>query len=634
MCGTYRLKLIKINKRGKINLSYLDNYLNRIKERGNKELAASIHNTADDIGSNYLNTFDFVSHRIGLLFGNIQSGKTGQVFGIICRAADLGFQVFVMLTTDNVVLQQQTLQRVEMDLPEFCICGENDAKVFMDNQLVKPTIIVLKKNYRTLRLWRNVLKNSGFLMGNPLFIIDDEADASSLNTKINQGKQSSINRYIEEIRYDATSSIYLQVTGTPQAILLQTFSSKFRPYFTYYFKPGNGYLGGDYFFPKSGVSECVTFTDNLRNEEKVVTAWHLMVSAINSMRGIDTANCLVHPSVKQAVHENFAEIISFTLDYWENHPEELGNVIQQYVLQTKLTDSFATRDITRNAIKLLKDNKIKVLILNGETEINSKDYSSGYNFIVGGNSLGRGVTFPKLQTIWYTRTSKRPQADTMWQHSRMFGYDRERKLLRLFISRKLYKLFADINAINDSIVSQLGNTTNEINLLYPNGLNPTRKEVLDNNAVSLIPGGTNFYPWNPDNCNFEKLDSIMNKFEEKQSYYLVSLNFIKALLLHIKTEDDFKMEMMTSIIDAILVQSPAAKGVLIVRRNRSVTQGTGALLSPNDWKLGNSFTDKVVLTMYRVEGEGWRRSPIWVPNIKFPNNMCYYDIVEGEEDGR
>lgn len=140
------------------------------------------------------------------------------MFGIICKAADLGFPVFVLLTTDNVVLQQQTLDRVRADLEGFCICGENDAALFAENNLMDPVIIVLKKNVRMLKLWANILNSTGFMKGNPLFIIDDEADAASLNTLVNRNRQSSINKYLDSIKNGASSSLYLQVTGTPQAI--------------------------------------------------------------------------------------------------------------------------------------------------------------------------------------------------------------------------------------------------------------------------------------------------------------------------------------------------------------------------------------------------------------------------------
>lgn len=85
-------------------MQYLKTYLKKITDRGNAKLAESIEKTAEEVGNNYIKTFSFSSHEIGLLFGNVQSGKTAQMFGIMCKAADLGFPAFVLLTTDNVVL--------------------------------------------------------------------------------------------------------------------------------------------------------------------------------------------------------------------------------------------------------------------------------------------------------------------------------------------------------------------------------------------------------------------------------------------------------------------------------------------------------------------------------------------------
>ena len=53
----------------------------------------------------------------------------------------------------------------------------------------------------------------------------------------------------------------MEVTGTPQSILLQTIKSGWKPYFIYYFRPGKGYLGGDFFFPPE-VPPYVILTDN------------------------------------------------------------------------------------------------------------------------------------------------------------------------------------------------------------------------------------------------------------------------------------------------------------------------------------------------------------------------------------
>ena len=154
---------------------------------------------------------------------------------------------------------------------------------------------------------------------------------------------------------------------------------------------------------------------------------------------------------------------------------------------------------------LIASDKIKILVMNGKNDIESSEYSSGCNFVIGGNTLGRGVTFPGLQTIYYTRTSKKPQADTMWQHSRMFGYDRDPGMMMIYIDEKLYKLFSDINATNNSIIAQIERGLQEIKIYYPNGLNPTRKNVLDNDHVEILSGGTNYYPSYPDNDSIEDI---------------------------------------------------------------------------------------------------------------------------------
>lgn len=615
-------------------MQYLKTYLQKIIDRGNPLLADSIKNTAEDVGNQYIKTFSFSSHEIGLLFGNVQSGKTGQMFGIISKAADLGFPVFVLLTTDNVVLQQQTLERVKSDLDGFCICGENDGRLFMDSNLLQPTIIVLKKNVRILKLWANILGSTGFMKGNPLFIIDDEADAASLNTMVNRDRQSSINKYLDTIKNESSSSLYLQVTGTPQAILLQTIASGWHPYFTYYFQPGSAYLGGDFFFPVNGKPNCISYLDTLATPTRNVVIRHLIVSAQILSTGGKVCNCLFHPSVRVASHQRFADEIAKELKWVQEYFDSEFKIQaeKEYdLIQPEKSEKQPLDTLLLTIKALIASDKIKILVMNGKNDIESSEYSSGCNFVIGGNTLGRGVTFPGLQTIYYTRTSKKPQADTMWQHSRMFGYDRDPGMMMIYIDEKLYKLFSDINATNNSIIAQIERGLQEIKIYYPNGLNPTRKNVLDNDHVEILSGGTNYYPSYPDNDSIEDISNLLEKFAESEPYYQVNLRLIKELLSHIIPSPDFKLKAFQSVLDTIISDQPTGQGILIVRRNRDVAQGTGALLSPNDWQLGNSFTNSVVLTMYQVTGnKGWGGQQLWVPNIKLPNDVMYYDVIEEE----
>ena len=616
-------------------MSYLKNYLKIITDRGNVRLAESIFQTAEYIGNQYIKHFSFCSHEIGLLFGNVQSGKTGQMFGIICKAADMGFPAFVLLTTDNVMLQQQTLERVKADLKEFCICGENDSGIFIENRLRKPSIIVLKKNVRILRLWANVFASTGFMKGNQLFIVDDEADAASLNTLVNKGRQSSINKYLDSIKNGSSSSIYLQVTGTPQAILLQTMASGWHPYFTYYFSPGNGYLGGDFFFPKNEKADCISYIETIKQPERQVVLHHLAVSGQILASGGLTCNCLIHPSVRQAIHSKYERAVNVELDWCVKHIDdefkvELEKQYQTIKPQKSEKSDFET--VYTIARDLVQNGSVKVIVMNGKNNIASEEYSYGSNIIIGGNTLGRGVTFPSLHTIYYTRISKKPQADTMWQHSRMFGYDRDPGMMRVYIDEPLYKLFSDINATNNSIISQVEKGTEHIRIFYPQGLNPTRTNVLDNKKVFMLSGGTNYYPFNPENNSIEDLDNLLTPFDEDEPFYQVNLRLMREIFAHVTSNEDFDIKSFVSVLDTILTEQPAAQGILIVRRGRDVAKDTGALLSQNDWNLGASFTNQVVLTMYKVTGrKGWNNRELWVPNIKLPNNIVYYDVVDADE---
>lgn len=612
-------------------MKHLNRYLNKIAQRGNAKLSESIRTTAEEIGELFISKFSFMSHEIGLLFGNVQSGKTGQMFGVLTKAADLGFPVFLILTTDNIVLQQQTLNRVLEDLDDFIVCGENDTGLFIQNQLVKPTIIVIKKNAKMLRLWSNVLLSTGFMKGNPLFIIDDEADSASLNTLVNSNGHSSINKYLSLIRNGSFSSIYLQVTGTPQSIFLQSLTTGWQPYFNYYFNPGDGYLGGDFFFPATGKASCISFLELIENPTRNVVVQHLVTTAQIFASGGIVSNCLIHPSIRQNVHLTFENEIRLQLKWCFEHfaDEFLPLALEFY----SSIDPRNCPRVTYEEIKVTLEDMftkglIKVFVINATTSVSTLDYSEGCNFIVGGNSLGRGVTFPSLQTIYYSRSSKNPLADTMWQHSRMFGYDRDPGLMKVFIDEKLYKLFSDINATNNSLISQVASGLKNIKVFYPPGINPTRRNVLDKKKVRIITGGTNYFPFSLENNTHDEIDLILSTFSEDEPFYQVSMKIVSRILSHISTSPDFKLNAFQSIIEAMISQEPTIQCILIVRRNRDITQGTGALLSPNDWTIGGQHTNKMVLTMYQVTGKkGWGGKPLWVPNIKLPHDIVYYDVT-------
>lgn len=626
-------------------MSYLEAYLERIKQKGNPALADAIRKTVDDVVPSYISNFSFTDHVVSLLVGDVQSGKTSHMFGLMCAAADESFLNFVLLTTDNILLQQQTLKRAQKDLCDFCVCDENDYLKFVDNNLRKPAVIVLKKNSSVLRQWKNNFSSTNFCAGNPLFIVDDEADAASLNTQVNKNKQSTINKHLEAIKKTTSSSIYMEVTGTPQSILLQTVKSGWKPYFIYYFKPGKGYLGGNFFFPPEPPKQII-FTDNDEAEEllnddefpenglKSALIMHLITAGQIMLSGGHVCNFLIHPSVKTSQHASFANKIGNYLNeiahsYEEDETREAFETVYASLKETK-TDMLDFDQIYEYIIDQMNEDKINILMLNSIVSYDENtQYEEGINVIVGGNSLGRGVTFPQLQTIYYCRVAKSPQADTMWQHARMFGYDRDPDLMRVFMPPKLFKLFSDINRTNNSIIKQIENSSNgrDIKVFYPTGLKPTRKNVLDKKAVGIYSGGVNYFPFYPVNKNIATIDKMLEGFAD--DIYTVSLRMVVKLLeqMDSETTEDWNAKAFIGFVNTLLATNPAEQGKLIVRRNRDIGKGTGTLLSPTDRKLGDEYTEELVLTVYKITGntgKGWDGYQIWIPNIKLPGDFAYY----------
>ena len=52
----------------------------------------------------------------GLIIGDVQSGKTSTYIGFLCKAADAGYKVFILLTGTIESLRRQTQERVEEGL--------------------------------------------------------------------------------------------------------------------------------------------------------------------------------------------------------------------------------------------------------------------------------------------------------------------------------------------------------------------------------------------------------------------------------------------------------------------------------------------------------------------------------------
>ncbi|MBV4538084.1 Z1 domain-containing protein [Pseudomonas urmiensis] len=193
--------------------------------------------------------------RRGLVMGDVQSGKTSNYTGLICKAADAGYKLVILLTGTLESLRRQTQERLDSgfvgldssgvvnnrkrhrkEIGVGLINGARSAGVFtstivdfraaMVNQLGfrlndyrEPVLLVVKKNKRILENLVEWLVNYNAGPGGnidiPLLLIDDEADNASINT--NPKKATAINAGIRGLLKVFPRSSYVGFTATPFA---------------------------------------------------------------------------------------------------------------------------------------------------------------------------------------------------------------------------------------------------------------------------------------------------------------------------------------------------------------------------------------------------------------------------------
>ncbi|MGC6408325.1 Z1 domain-containing protein, partial [Bisgaard Taxon 45] len=317
-----------------------------------------------------------------------------------------------------------------------------------------------------------------------------------------------------------------------------------------------------------------------------------------------------------------------------NNGEDItNNFIESYqdLRQTK-PDIHHFEDISQKLLELLENQSFNVVVLNSKTEVNF-DLEKGFNIIIGGNVIGRGLTIPKLQTVYYSRMAKKPNADTFWQHSRIFGYDRDKSLLRLYIPSDVYHFFVTLNHANNLIIEQIKEENGKIHIIYPKNINPTRKNVLKSNSLNQLVGGVNYFPDQPNENNLEQVNELLPEIlsgnQIKDNLYEIDSETLFLLLdkLGEYIPDDWDKEKFITSIQALQSQRPSFKNYVLIKENRKLTKGTGTMLSEDDRHLGDKNPNDLFLTLYKVAGDtqkGWNGKDFWLPNIKLPHNGTVY----------
>ena len=475
---------------------------------------------------------------IGLVYGRIQSGKTRAMITSTAMAFDNGFRIAVVLTSNINDLVTQTHMDFSKDLRGVSVITKDDeldiqisdAKLDMENPKGR-ILVVASKGIKSLKNVTDFLKKIGGDV-HPMVIFDDEGDQASLDTNTYKRSSSSdltlqpssINRLIGKLRKDFPASVYISVTGTPQAVLLQSATSDVRPSFINMLPHGSGYVGGDYFFnteePEDNPHHLISIVpaadkDDLLNPKKPVPVglrsslifFLLSASAATRILGENNKGYqfLCHPSLKNNEQDQAKNRISIFLTevkrVLSGYTDTLGinkDLEQQYNELKKQLGSITPQLEDLKEIIGQELLRKKILVINAQ---NSKrrgiEYGPGFNFLIGGNTLGRGIAIPNLLATYYVRSTKTSQIDTMHQHARMFGYRMSTlQYTRLFIPKNLYYRFRDIHYSDKGLRGFIERHIDapSFPVEFSEGLQPTRKSVLDVNTTDAIWPGMQIYP--------------------------------------------------------------------------------------------------------------------------------------------
>lgn len=596
----------------------------------------------------------------GLLYGLIQSGKTSILTVAAAMAADQGFKCIIILTSDNNPLYSQTYKRTRQALRGLNVLGKNDwedIEKFERQVRNSPFAVICSKNTKTLSGVLQALRSAGGkgAKGLPTLIIDDEADQASLNTLTIRGTDelSTINRLISELRDFFPVKTYLQVTATPQALFLQTPDHPYRPSFTVLSEPGEGYVGGEHFFgPESKLLRMVDIDEieQLRSthqpapNDSVPTGLRqallcfLVGATVKELKGDGRQYAfLCHVSHTRIDHDRIVSLIDKFKEETKNTLEDGDSLKKQNLLadlKKEYDDLAATEPSLPPFDKVIA--KLKFLIPGANIKLINAASNDEitldhlYNIFVGGNKLGRGVTIEKLLVSYYGRNPRNPNADTVLQHARMYGYrQKDLGVTRLFLPENLADHFRSIHqmekALRDLVAKHPKGNFEGIYITQP--LRATRRNVLNPDAIGVYVAGSYCnprYPLRTDEAKAatEWLDNELAPYNDTEEFYTVNVDFIIRLIEKTLNDPDEGADLWNvKILGAGLEKLKTLRGdkaYLRIRKDRDLKESrreTQGYLTGGEEALVPK--DAPALFIYKLK-PGAKGIAAWWPLVRFP----------------
>lgn len=346
------------------------------------------------------------------------------------------------------------------------------------------------------------------------------------NPDIEQGK---IAEQMDSLRRLVAKVAFLQVTATPYSLYLQPENYESTTEEGYIFKPKKptftellpihgGYVGGDDYFMPSDDNDPRSYLivqvpreeqDALRKpDQRRIKADRVLDSqnTIGLVRATITfilGACIrrwqqeevgekkrkyamiIHNDTQKAAHAWQNQVVEWTFEAITkaavNTPKTLnplfdaayadlnasvqanrGRMPTKSAAFTMFIEALQSDDVVRETVNSDKD---VMALLDDKAELKLR---TPFNIFVGGNILDRGITIPNLIAFYYGRNPRTMQADTVLQHSRMYG-NRDRRDLavtRFYTSQDVYDRLFTINAFENTLREAFENGAHEQGVVF------------------------------------------------------------------------------------------------------------------------------------------------------------------------
>ncbi|KZM48968.1 Z1 domain-containing protein [Labrenzia sp. OB1] len=285
--------------RGEITWGFWNRYREYLEEE--KNWSSVVINKLDSVTDSILGDIGNPKEsgswdRRGMVVGDVQSGKTANYTGLVCKATDAGYKLIIVLAGMTNDLRSQTQTRLDTEFlgfeSEVGKVQQNGSRIGVGllpghDQLIaqpltfsskdgdfrknrstniplggNPLLLVVKKNKAVLErilAWvegqavTNPETGEKLVRDLPLLLLDDEADNASVNTKKEDEDPTAINRVIRRMLKTFAQSSYVGYTATPFANIFILPDDEADPSvhgedlfprnFIYYINPPNHYIG-------------------------------------------------------------------------------------------------------------------------------------------------------------------------------------------------------------------------------------------------------------------------------------------------------------------------------------------------------------------------------------------------------